>query len=325
MLSGEAHPFIEIVGCPRSGTTLIRNMLNAHPEIFIFPESQFINKIWGSRRFVNYKKDRWKMLQVIAMKALNPAIQRAKRELFSKAEGMEGTFDDYFREYVDFVKRYNFEKKSYVGDKTPRHALFLREIADNISLGLKIIVIARDSRAVVASLRLRGTVKKVEQGAATWNFFTDHIIRMCADFEENEMLLVRYEDVVSDPRSTALKLSEFLGLEYTDQMLDVRDSNSSYGDERRQGIYKDSLNQWTNKLTHKEIDAISFYTKKGLCHFDYDVTKPGGTISPGSRALYIFYGIQEQLLLLLMRKGIYPTPALPSIKRALKHPLYTKR
>lgn len=325
MLSGEVHPFIEIVGCPRSGTTLIRNMLNAHPEIFIFPESQFINKIWGSRRLVNYKKDRLKVLQVIAMKAFDPAIQRAKRELFSKAGGIEGTFDEYFREYVDFVQRYNFEKKSYVGDKTPRHALFLREIADNTGLGLRIFVIARDSRAVVASLKFKGAVKKVEQGAAIWNFFTDHIIRLCADFEENEMLLVRYEDVVSDPRSNALKLSEFLGLEYSDQMLDVRDSNSSYGNEQRQGIYKDSLNLWTNKLTDKEIDAISFYTRKGLCHFEYDFTKPGGRISSGSRALYIFYGIQERLLLSLMRKGIYPTPALPSIKRALKHPLYTKR
>ncbi len=36
------NPYVFIVGCPRSGTTLLRRMVNAHPEIAIMSESRWI-------------------------------------------------------------------------------------------------------------------------------------------------------------------------------------------------------------------------------------------------------------------------------------------
>src|SRR5437016_14409182 len=38
------NPYLFIVGCPRSGTTLLQRMLNAHPAIAITPESHWIPK-----------------------------------------------------------------------------------------------------------------------------------------------------------------------------------------------------------------------------------------------------------------------------------------
>jgi len=38
-----------LVGCPRSGTTLLQAMLFAHPEIYSFPETNFFLSLFGAR------------------------------------------------------------------------------------------------------------------------------------------------------------------------------------------------------------------------------------------------------------------------------------
>ena len=40
---------IFIIGCPRSGTTLLQRMLDAHPEIAIAPETHFMQYFWQRR------------------------------------------------------------------------------------------------------------------------------------------------------------------------------------------------------------------------------------------------------------------------------------
>jgi Sulfotransferase family len=42
-------PPVFVVGCPRSGTTLLRLMLDAHPDLSIPPESHFIPLVWRVR------------------------------------------------------------------------------------------------------------------------------------------------------------------------------------------------------------------------------------------------------------------------------------
>lgn len=40
-------PFIFIVGRPRSGTTLLRTLYDAHPNVNIPPECQFVVNLYG--------------------------------------------------------------------------------------------------------------------------------------------------------------------------------------------------------------------------------------------------------------------------------------
>src|SRR5690348_7881934 len=39
------NPFVFIVGCPRSGTTLVQRVLNANPELAITPESHWVPRL----------------------------------------------------------------------------------------------------------------------------------------------------------------------------------------------------------------------------------------------------------------------------------------
>jgi hypothetical protein len=42
-------PFVFVVGCGRSGTTLFRAMLDSHPLMAVPPESYFVAEMAGSR------------------------------------------------------------------------------------------------------------------------------------------------------------------------------------------------------------------------------------------------------------------------------------
>ena len=43
------NPYVFIVGCPRSGTTLLRHIVMAHPQITITPEPHWI-PVWFEER-----------------------------------------------------------------------------------------------------------------------------------------------------------------------------------------------------------------------------------------------------------------------------------
>ena len=43
------NPVVFIVGCPRSGTTLLRHIVSAHPQIVITPEAHWI-PLWFEKR-----------------------------------------------------------------------------------------------------------------------------------------------------------------------------------------------------------------------------------------------------------------------------------
>ena len=47
---GDPQRLFFIVGAPRSGTTLLQRMLDAHPQMAVARETHFMNKIWSRRQ-----------------------------------------------------------------------------------------------------------------------------------------------------------------------------------------------------------------------------------------------------------------------------------
>jgi hypothetical protein len=305
--------FISIVGCPRSGTTLLRNMLNSHPDIFIFPQTQFFNKIWGSRRLVNFKKSRKQMLNIIAE---DRAVLRSKVDMFSSDNLSRERFDNFYVEYIDLIQDNNDLQKRILGDKTPRHIFFQRKIKENLNRNVKTIIAVRDSRAVVASLKKRGLIKSIEQGAAIWNSFLEQIVKINKEESADDIMCIRYEDIVADPKLIANKMALFLNLEYSENMLDIQESNSSYTEkQKKKGIYKDSIDYWKNELQKEEIVILSRLTKKYLQDFNYHVPTINHRLSIKSNLTYKFFLISEKLTLGLMEIGFFPTLIIQNLKK----------
>ncbi|MDQ2922162.1 MAG: sulfotransferase [Acidobacteriota bacterium] len=208
-----------IVGSPRSGTTLLRFMLDAHPELAIPPETGFLTlgpKLRGRndklrekffRAIINYPKPvpNWPDFEIpeeafwAALADINP---------FTITEGYRA----FYRLYAA-----RFAKPRW-GDKTPLYCVDLNKIRQVLPEA-RFIHIIRDGRDASLSLRkMRFSPGwKIETQAAYW--------RKCclaarrAGLGQADYMEVRYENLILNTRETLDLICGHIGLSYDDAML----------------------------------------------------------------------------------------------------------
>ena len=213
-------PMPVIIGAPRSGTTLLRFMLDSHPDVAIPPETGFL--VIGAALEGEGDELRRSFFDVVtAFPPDAPAWNDfgIKKDLFwsklleiapfSIAEG----FRAFYRTYAA-----RFEKPRW-GDKTPLHGLSLTAIADALPEAHFIHVI-RDGRDVALSLRQMwfSPGDRIEDLAAYWTQCVSTAREQGLRYDR--YVEVRFEELVRDTRAVLRSLCTSLRLSYADQMLD---------------------------------------------------------------------------------------------------------
>jgi LPS sulfotransferase NodH len=214
-----------LVGCPRSGTTLLHSFLAAHPDIACFPESHF---------FENLMPRKW-------MRAFGLPSRRAKACLRALCANT-GTAPDAtgFRAPLIFASRYarcflrildeattQSGKRIWV-EKTPGHVHHIDDI-ERLIPGARFIHLIRDGRNVVASLyevsrrfpQAWNGPYSLEACIRLWNAAI-RATRRHAD--KSNHAVVRYEELVRDPEPVVRALCRAVGIEYVPAMLADRAS-----------------------------------------------------------------------------------------------------
>ena len=213
---GARAPVPFIVGVGRSGTTLMRLMLDAHPDLAIPPETHFVPElielfeadedagpdevveiIASGRHWGDFDLDRDTLTdRVRAAGPLDAAAAiRAFFELYAEREG-----------------------KPRWGDKTPIYVKHMREIEDVIGEA-RFVHLIRDGRDVALSragraLRHAAPMPKV---ARRWK---RRILNARAQGEQlGHYLEVRYEDLIIDTEPTLRAVCEFIELPWDERML----------------------------------------------------------------------------------------------------------
>ncbi len=208
-------PIPFIVGVPRSGTTLIRLMLDSHPYLTIPPETHFIRGLFKfedngrltPERFVNFITGhrRWPDfgLEVDALrKAIKPLSD------FSMRDGLIA----FYELYADKMGKPRW------GDKTPDYVVLMSRISE-VFPEAHFIHIIRDGRDTVISRKecWLGKKKSVEQLAIDWR---DVILTARAETKRLKYYMeLRYEDLVMNPEAVLIRVVDYLGLPYSDEML----------------------------------------------------------------------------------------------------------
>lgn len=218
------NPYVFIVGCTRSGTTLLRRMVDAHPQIAITFETHWIPVFFEQRTGLTpdglvtpnlvselLQYPRFDRLQ-IGREDLERLIGNG--EPVSYASLVSGLFDLYGKA----------RGKALVGDKTPSyvgslptlHALWPRA---------RFVHLIRDGRDVALSLIdwREGERIASEDPLSTAALYWEHRVRLG---REPGRLLgpdlyceLRYEALVADPAEACAALCEFLGVPYDEAML----------------------------------------------------------------------------------------------------------
>ena len=213
------QPMPIIIGAPRSGTTLLRFMLDSHPDLAIPPETGFLSL--GPQ--FNSRGDALREEFFLAVTSFPPDapgwddFQISKelfwRELlninpFTVSEG----YQTFYRLYAS-----RFGKQRW-GDKTPGYCYCIESI-EAVLPEAHFIHLIRDGRDASLSLRQMWFSPGwgIETQAAYWSDFVLSARRQgshCRHYME-----VRYEELILKTRETLVQICEFLHLLYEDAML----------------------------------------------------------------------------------------------------------
>ena len=213
---------IFVIGCPRSGTTLLTLMLSSHRRLTIPPETRFLVPVWRKRlRFgdltdpdnrskladelVKTKGTKFKHLRV------DPDTVRAA--IIDGAPTIGSAIGAVYRAYAQS------QGKPRWGDKQPtyfRNIEMLRAMWPDAQF----IHLVRDGRDCVASLkRMRWWKHGTIVATATWVHSVDCAHRARSRLPATAFTEIRYEDLVSDYPTVLPQLCEFLGEEFDEAML----------------------------------------------------------------------------------------------------------
>ncbi|MCA1682755.1 MAG: sulfotransferase [Actinobacteria bacterium] len=223
------NPFVFVVGCPRSGTTLLQRMLDAHHEVAVIPETLWIARIYERRSGLT---DDGLVTPKLIDKLL--AKRRFVRMGIDRAE-LEGLLARGGRPYASFVTDVfdlygRARGKRLVGDKSPG---YVRSIPTLHGLwpDARFVHLIRDGRDVALSAVLWRKADRVLGDFRAWSgdpwttaaLWWERSVRLgreaASQLPEGIYIELRYEDLVAAPEAACRKVCAFLGVHYDAGML----------------------------------------------------------------------------------------------------------
>ena len=257
---------IVIFGAPRSGTTFLNELLNAHPLVHVTHEMRLF--VWAHQALNDWaKKDRFLVTH---------------REEF--VEFLRGRLAETIRDFY----AHTWPEITYWGDKNPLYGDYTnRGCLDTIRRmfpNARFVHIIRDGRDVVSSLVRRKTADgqpwaDVERAAWTWRDTVAIGAAFGRKVGPDGYLALRYEDLVRDGLAHARDLLRFLGIPphpaVDDFCLREAQQRSAFSAPTRNLETGDVLrSDWATALTDADREAAIAILEPTLVDLGY-LARPG--------------------------------------------------
>lgn len=229
-MTGTPPGRVFLVGCPRSGTTLLQHLLAADGRIHSLPETHFMQQLLRSEEHRRQSVARcsigrsWQRLRYALQAHLGWVPARQARRAWA---GMPGTgvrasrfgLASVAQQMAGFVevldRRCHAAGATLWLEKTPDHLFYLQHVHRYVA-GAKVIHLLREGAEVVASLH------DAAQQHADWQRFLDldlAVDRWNLAVRESlrwqghpQHLLLRYEQLLQQPEQVLAVVRAFLGM-----------------------------------------------------------------------------------------------------------------
>lgn len=186
---------IFVVGCQRSGTTMLRLMLDSHPRISCGPETRFLADL---------------------ERIVGPDWKRLSQYGFSQQEWLDRIADFFDGIQSDYARS---RGKSRWADKSPRYALSMDFIL-RVFPDAQVVHVIRDGRDVAVSHRKRFGYWSCVKSSVKWPRYIAAARSAGSALPSGQYTEVRYEELVGDGETTLRSLLEFLGEPWDPALLD---------------------------------------------------------------------------------------------------------
>ncbi|MDC3262028.1 sulfotransferase [Candidatus Pseudothioglobus singularis] len=249
---------ILICGSPRSGNTLVANIIGSHSNAAV-PSGNIFFWTLVYYKFGNqlFDKNNFQLIETIESKIGEAYLNFNKNQMKELAECMANGSEVNVKRLIDCsLSIYKSSKRKFIaGVKDPGAERYTKEIL-NMYPKCKIVHVVRDPFSVIAS-------KKTSLGGDIASnidpiYLTQLKECMLLSIHNksvypNNYHVVKYEDIVKDPSETINQMCIFLNLEYQEEMLQMsgnkdwnelwKGTNSSFDKDSFRGISKVALDR----------------------------------------------------------------------------------
>ncbi|GAB4295965.1 MAG: hypothetical protein Kow0096_13120 [Thiohalomonadaceae bacterium] len=253
--------YIFVGGCPRSGTTLLKRILDAHTQIYCGPEFGHLAPLCERYR------------------VMKRGVDADRLSAYFDHEALRGIYGEFIDRLLSSHLTEN--NVTYIAEKTPDNVMVFAELHE-LFPDARFVEIVRHPLDVIASYkrvsqRAGEGLKKnkdsalvaVDNAARKWVSSVGSVAGSPAAGRPEFMshyMRIRYEDLVSKPRDIVQTLVTFLDLPFEDGMLDTeRDLKGdavSFGgvfyteSEYKSGISASRIATWEQELTDDELRIV---------------------------------------------------------------------
>ena len=279
---------IFIVGNSRSGTTMMGRIFGKHPNVYTFGELHFFGQLCAPPFSSELSKK-----AATELAAQLHCIQREgyrtygnPRRFLKEAQAFLENLATYPETPAVLFDAFLHHETTENGrtipcDQTPRNVFYIADI-----LGLypkaRIINMIRDPRDVLLSQKKRwkrrflgGSNIPMKEAFRDWMNYhpitISHIWRTAVNtadqFAQHERVTsVYFEELLTHPQKTIKPLCDFVGITYTDDMLQVPQVGSSVGEDRPQqlGINPQRAHSWRSETGRSELNAAEIYLNQKI-------------------------------------------------------------
>lgn len=224
------NPYVFLVGCLRSGTTLLQRIVDAHPQIAVIHETQWVPR-WYERG-VGLNDDGVVTPELVTRLIEHRRFSRLQVEAQRVAELIRSDEPKHYARFVTevFDLHGQVKGKPLVGEKSPgyvRHLPTLHALWPDA----KVVHLIRDGRDVALSVL---DWKKRDETAGQFSTWDEDPVATAALWWEWHVRLGRetaaalgperyrevfYESLVAEPERECARLCAFLGVPYDEAML----------------------------------------------------------------------------------------------------------
>lgn len=201
-----------IVGAPRSGTTLLRFMIDAHPDIAIPPETGFLRPL---SKMVGHNVEPERIVETVTGAPTWPDFQLGKTAFCGRLNAQASPAEAARCFYQLYAEKHG---KLRWGDKTPLYGPHIAAIGGLLPEA-RFVHLIRDGRDVALSLRglWFSPSNDIAALAAYWRDIVQETRQRGQ--ECTHYLEVRYEELVQHPRRSLERVADFIELDFDEQML----------------------------------------------------------------------------------------------------------
>lgn len=271
-----------VIGCPRSGTTLLQLMLHSHPRIAIPAETRFLLPAYTARRdfgdlhdagnrralaewIVGRKETKFRDL------GLDPAM--VTEEIVEGPPTLGSALSVVFRAYA---RRFG---KPRWGDKRPsyfKHVDVLRRMWPDAQF----VHLIRDGRDCVASLKeMPWYTLDSYHAVCAWREAIDAGRRQAARLGPDGYYELQYERLVADPATELAGLCGFLGEEYDPAMTEPQEiarltvpPQKKWHSRTQTAVTAGRIGSWAHRLEPWEVGLAEAALGSRLTDYGYELS-----------------------------------------------------